>query len=104
MIISWFLSSSFWYRCFVWMCRSSGFCSESSVIRRVLVHLVGQGSCIDRIRLHSSSDGCKVVTMAYSRCDESRVCCSWINWAMYGNVFVYSSWLVCIFFRRGAKF
>ena len=45
----------------------------SSFLSKVFVQLVGHGSCIDRIQLHSSSEGCRVVTMANSRCDEGRV-------------------------------
>ena len=64
------------------MCLSGGLCSVSSFSSKVFVQLVGHGSCMDKMRLHSSSDGCKVVIMAYSRCDEGRVRWSWINCAM----------------------
>ena len=52
MIISWFSSSSFWYRCFVWMCLSGGLFSVFNFSSRVIVQLVGHGFCIDNIRLH----------------------------------------------------
>ena len=83
MIISWFPSSSFWYRCFVWMCLSGGLFSEFSYLSRVIVQLVGHGFCIDIIWLHSLSDGCKVVIIAYKRCDGWWVFCNcnWMNWA-----------------------